>query len=64
MESKPLPAYMHLTITEENGSKRLKVYSRVHVNKEVAVGPSYSDSFSDVFIIKDLSGEILHRFGV
>lgn len=63
MLPKPLPHYMHISITDDSkGSKHLTVHSRIHVNKEVKVGPSYSAEFSDNDIIKDLTAEIHRRF--
>jgi len=62
MEKKPLPPWMHVVITEEGDSKSLTVYSRIHKNKEVKLGPSYSSKFSDRDILIDLSGKISHRF--
>jgi len=62
MEHSQLPDWIHVTITEDGDSKYLTVYSRLHVNKEVKINPSYSSKFSDSDIIKDLSGEISSRF--
>ena len=62
MEPYPLPDWIHITISTENGDKRLTVHSRIHVNKETKVGPSYHESFSYTDIVKDLSGEIGRRF--
>jgi len=61
MEPYPLPRYMYITI-EKGDSKRLIVHSRIHVNEETKVGPSYSNELSDAEIIKDLSTEIAWRF--
>ncbi len=62
MEPKELPDWIHVTITENNDSKCLTVYSRIHVNKEVRVGPSYSADFNDRDLLKDLSGQISSMF--
>lgn len=62
MEPKQLPDWIHVTITEQGDSKFLTVHSRIHVNKEVKVAPSYSADFSDRDILKDLSGEVSGRF--
>ena len=62
IEAKSLPDWIHLTITEGDDSKILTVHSRIHVNKSVEVGPTYSTDFSDRDIIKDLSAEISTRF--
>lgn len=62
MEPKPLPDWIHLTITEDNGSKYLTVHSRIHVNKEVRVGPSYSSDFEDRDLLKDLSAQVSSMF--
>lgn len=62
MEMKPLPAWMQLGIKTEDGSKVLYVFSRIHVNKEVKMSPSYSLEWSDTEIIKDLSGKIFSMF--
>ena len=57
-----LPPWMYVTITDQGYNKFLTVYSRIHMNKEVKMNPSYSSEFSDVEILKDLSGEISYRF--
>lgn len=62
MEPKPLPHWMHLTITTEGNSKYLTVHSRIHINKEVRMLPDYSSNFTDNEIIKDLTGKIHQRF--
>jgi len=62
MEPSPLPPWINLRIVESDSDKKLIVHSRIHVNKEVRVGPIYSNAFSDRDIIKDLSGEISSRF--
>ena len=62
MEVSPLPDWIYITITEKDNSKYLTVYSRIHVNKEVKINPSYSIDFRDMDIIKDLSGEVASRF--
>lgn len=51
MEPKQLPDWIHVTITEQGDSKFLTVHSRIHVNKEVKVGPSYSaDLAIEIFL--------------
>lgn len=63
MEPFKLPDWIYITVTQEaNKSKVLRVHSRIHMNKEVKVGPSYSNDYTDDEIIKDLSGEISYRF--
>lgn len=62
MEPAKLPPWIHVVITEEGDSKWLTVHSRVHVNKEVRMNPSYSAQFSDFDILKDLSGKITKSF--
>ncbi len=62
MEPKLLPHWIHITITEETGIKYATVHSRIHVNKEVRVGPSYDLSFSDKDIIRDISEKVTSRF--
>lgn len=62
MEAEPLPDWMYLTITEKDDSKFLTVHSRIHVNKEVLMQPSYSKEFSDNSIIEDLSPKIYEWF--
>ena len=62
MEPKPLPHWMHLTIEELEGSKRLTVHSRIHVNKSVVMNPEYSTDFTDREIVKDLSAKISRAF--
>ena len=59
-----LPNWIYVTITEQKqeNNKFLTVYSRIHMNKEVKMNPSYSAAFSDEDILKDLSGEISSRF--
>ena len=62
MEARKLPNYMHITIDEHGDSKQLTVHSRIHVNKEVKVSPTYSPAFSDIDILRDLSGKISYMF--
>ena len=62
MEHKLLPDWISISITKSGSSKYLTVYSRIHMNKEVRISPDYSTDFSDLEILKDLSGEIAHRF--
>lgn len=57
-----LPPWVYLTITTDNDTKFLTVYSRLHVNKEVRINPDYASTFSDLEIIKDLSGKINGMF--
>ncbi len=61
-EREELPDWMHIVVTTDNDSKYLTVHSRIHMNKEVRVGPEYSTDFSDEAIIKELSGEVDYRF--
>ena len=63
-ETQTLPDYIHLEIKTEKSSKVLYVHSKIHVNKCVKVGPSYSLEWKDNEIINDLSGDIARRFGV
>lgn len=58
MEAKALPSYLHLTISEEGRSKVLTVHSRIHVTKEKKINPVFSNSFTDVDIIKYLTSKI------
>jgi hypothetical protein len=64
MESYQLPDWIYITITtiEEENSKYLTVYSRLHLDKEVVISPTYSCNFTDDEIIKDLSSEVSSRF--
>ncbi len=62
MEPEQLPDWIYITITENNDNKYLTVHSRIHVNKEVKVGPNYSSEFSDRDIVKEQTGEISSRF--
>ena len=62
MEVIPLPDWIHITITETLEDKYLEVHSRIHMDKRARVGPTYSLTFSDYEIIKDLSGEISSRY--
>lgn len=62
MESVKLPDWICLSVALEGDSKRLTVHSRLHVNKEVKMNPIYSTDFTDIEIIKDLSGEIYSQF--
>lgn len=57
-----LPNWIYFTIETKDNSKTLHVHSRIHVNKRVKVGPSYSDEFSNEEIIKEQSGNIQYRF--
>ncbi len=60
----PLPDYQHIEITHTETGKYVKFCSRIHVNKLVSIGPSYSLEFTDDDIIRDLSGQICHRYGI
>lgn len=63
IEPEKLPDWLHLVIVEdENGNKWLLVHSRIHTQKEVKVGPTYSSEFNDSDLIKDLSGQISYMF--
>ena len=62
MESYQLPSWIHFTITEQDDSKWVTVYSRIHANKEVKMNPTYSSKFTDQEIIKDMSGKISATF--
>ena len=62
MEAHPTPDWMHLTVETVGDSKWLTVHSRIHMNKEVRMNPSYSTKFTDQEIIKDLSGRIYSDF--
>jgi len=62
MEAIRLPKWIHIRITDTEHHKYLTVHSRIHVNKEVRVGPSYSLAFTDHEIIKELSSDISYRF--
>ncbi len=62
MEASPLPDWVYISISEENSSKYMTVHSRIHINKEVRISPDYSTDFSDMDIIKELSGEVCRRF--
>jgi len=64
MEPRKLPDYLHFTITEDFNGKYLTVYSRLHKTKEVRVGPTYTNEFTDREIIIDLSANIAYRFGI
>jgi hypothetical protein len=61
-EATDVPNWMHLEIIEKGTSKRLWVHSRIHMNKKSTIGPQYSSEFTDQEILKDLSGEIFHRY--
>jgi hypothetical protein len=62
IETTPLPDWIYVVITKQGDDKYLTVRSRIHMNKEVRIGPTYSVDFSDWDILKDLSGEISKRF--
>lgn len=62
MKPQQLPDWIHIAVTDKGDSKFLTVHSRIHVNKEAKVGPSYSSEFSDRDIIKDLSGKISRMY--
>ena len=64
MEPRALPDWLYLTVITIGDTKCLVVHSRIHLDKEVKMNPGYSLGFSDIEIIKDLSGEVSHRFGV
>jgi hypothetical protein len=62
MEPTPLPDWIYVVITKQGDDKYLTVHSRIHVNKEVRVGSTYSVDFSDWDILEEVSGEISKRF--
>ena len=62
MEPYVLPNWIYVTITEEGNSKYLTVNSRIHVNKEVRMSPSYSSKFTDREILIDMSGKVSEAF--
>lgn len=62
MEPRPLPSWIYVTITRGKNNKYLTVYSRIHVDKNKRVGPTYSLDYSDEEVLKNLSGEIYSRY--
>lgn len=62
MEPFKLPPWIHVIITEDGDSRWLTVHSRIHVNKEVRMEPSFSSQFSDLDILKHTSVKISHAF--
>ena len=56
-----LPPWMHIEI-EKGADKRLVVFSRIHVRKEVRMNPSFPLDASDEDIIKYLSQKIRSMF--
>ena len=63
MEAYPVPDWMHMRIAMvDETTKQLVVHSRLHVNKEVAMLPVYSNEFSDTDIIKDQSHKVWQAF--
>lgn len=62
MEPFKLPQWIHVVITEDGDRKWLTVHSRIHVNKEVRFGPSFSRQFSDWDILNDLSEKISRAY--
>lgn len=62
MEASQLPNWIHVTITEEGDSKFLTVHSKIHVNKDVKMNPSYSSEFKDREILIDMSGKVARDF--
>jgi hypothetical protein len=64
MEPKLLPSWVYITVTQKGNSKWLTVHSRLHVNEEVRLSPDYSSCFNDRDIIKDLTPNIIRRFGL
>ena len=62
MEPSQLPDWMHISINESANEKHLTVHSRIHINKEDKVGPTYSHEVSDKEMIRDLSPDIYNRF--
>lgn len=55
----PLPNWLKVEIRTEGDSKVAYVHSRIHVNRVVALNPTFSTDFSDADILKDLSAKIL-----
>jgi len=64
MESYPLPDWIYITVTtiKEGNSKYLTVHSRLHLNKEVVINPTYTCNFTDDEIIRHLSAEVSSKF--
>lgn len=61
-QDKELPSWIKVSIEENGDSKCLIVYSDIHKNKRVEMTPTYSNKFTDLEIIKDLSGKIAAAF--
>ncbi len=62
MEPEQLPDWIYLTITEQETNKFLTVHSRIHMNKEVRVGPTYRNEFTDQELLRDLSADVRYMF--
>ena len=62
IEPQMLPDWIHITVTNDGESKYLVAHSRIHINRDVKIGPDYSTDYSDRDIIKDLSSEVSTRF--
>ena len=58
----PLPSGVRITITEDNGSKRLTVYPNRYTDEGIIVGDTYAASSHDVYLLIDLSPEIQATF--
>lgn len=62
MEAFKLPDWINIEISKEGDTKTVIVNSRIHKSKRVKMTPQYSSSFSDIEIIKDISGKIAYSF--
>lgn len=62
IEPYQLPDWMSVEICEQDESKRVIVRSGIHLNKKVTLGHSYSMSWKDEEILKDISAEIRYRW--
>lgn len=64
MEQFKLPPYILVDIFEDGSSKKVRVRSRIHINKEVVLPTSYSLEFRDAEILVDVSGKIAHMYSL
>ena len=60
MEAYTLPPWIKVVIETlpDRDTKVVKVFSRIHMQKEVEMVPCYSSQFSDYEILRDISKKI------
>lgn len=62
-EAVPLHDWLYVTITTENDSKYVTVFSKHHVNKALTLPTGYSMEYSDTDILLDQSDNIHSLYG-